>query len=314
MDDLELKLASLKYLCRRTKMYQNIILNKNYKDLQTKKYRRTFESVCNSIKGEKDMVKNLIQSAGINNIRESFTVYEIKEHLRNNSEFESIQNKLDEISIKIFNKSELIEANIINEFDFSPEWVFPTSTANYHEDITIVESHNANNPSNNLDSLFVNALMSNQRVEETLASWLAQSKIAHRHIILKEGVECHLDEKFYASTSTLIPLVEGFLRDVLGEDYEFNSMRKDDMKKATNALKNIWKSKSYNVPETTLLLDCLPNVVADLYEEYIDSKSIPGKLYRHGICHGNQTDFGSKKNSLRLILILDRIIFFYAMN
>ena len=314
MDNLELKFASLKYLCKRTKMYKSIILNKDYKDLQTKKYQKTFESLCNSIKGEKDRVNDLIQSAGINNIKENFSVKEIKEYLKKNSEFKSIEDKLNEISIKMFNESERIEANIINEFDFAPEWLFPTCTANYYEDISIVESHNANNPSNNLDSLFINALMSNQRVKETLTSWLAQLKITHRHIILKEGIESHLDQRFYASTSTLMPLVEGFLRDVLGEDYEFNSMRKDDMKKATNALKSIWKNKSYNTPEMTLLLDPLPHVVADLYEEYIKSESIPGKLYRHGVCHGNQTDFGSEKNSLRLILILDRIIFFYAMN
>lgn len=57
-------------------------------------------------------------------------------------------------------------------------------------------------------------------------------------------------------------------------------------------------------------LDSLPDAVADLYNEYQPEE---GKLYRHGVYHGLQTDFGTKKNSLRLILLLDRIIFFYAM-
>lgn len=66
-------------------------------------------------------------------------------------------------------------------------------------------------------------------------------------------------------------------------------------------------------PEATSLLDLLPDAVSDLYDEFIPAQSVQGKLYRHGVCHGLQTDFGSKKNSLRLILLLDRIIFFYAM-
>lgn len=109
----------------------------------------------------------------------------------------------------------------------------------------------------------------------------------------------------------MISQVEGLLRDALLNP-NFGSMSREDMRKATAALKDQWKSLSYNLKATSLL-DSLPDAVADLYEKYQPENTIEGKLYRHGVCHGLQTDFGIKKNSLRLILLLDRIIFFYAM-
>lgn len=90
-------------------------------------------------------------------------------------------------------------------------------------------------------------------------------------------------------------------------------MRKEDMRRSTLALKDLWKSQAKQLPEAASLLDSLPDAVSDLYDEFAPAQYVEDRLYRHGVCHGLQTDFGSKKNSTRLILLLDRIIFFYAM-
>ena len=345
MGNLELKLDSLKHLLCKTNLYNKLIHNKNYTNINTKKYKENFNSLRNSIKGEIYQTEELLRAKGVHNPRENFSYAEITNYLRNEAELKPLKAKLNEISKDMFRESEILELNTLNRFDNPPEWLFPTSTFNAKSDTTIIklllggitlrsliqyiwfcfckESKFENIPncfahycnfSNNVDGLFIGLLMNNERVKQTLDSWNNKPKITQRYPILKEAIEAHIEGKFYLSVSTLIPQVEGLLRDSLqsmGKNADFNSMRPEDMKRATSTLKDAWESEFPDLPEATLLLGSLPNVVGDFYEEYTPAQS---KLYRHGVCHGLQTDFGSRKNSTRLILVLDRIIFFYAMS
>lgn len=195
-----------------------------------------------------------------------------------------------------------------------PEWIFPTSTANPTADIATIEAFLRSDDSI-LDDLFID-IMSNQRVKQTFNFWKTQSKISDRIPLIEEAIEAHLEKRFYLSVAAFIPQIEGLLTDALksmNRPADFNSMSKEDMKRATFALKDSWESQTHSLPEATSLLDSLPGAVGDLYDKFVSDQFVQGRLYRHGICHGLQTDFGSKKNSLRLILLLDRIIFFHAM-
>ena len=96
----------------------------------------------------------------------------------------------------------------------------------------------------------------------------------------------------------------------MGRSADFDSMSREDMRRATQALNDLWMGQPHALIETAFLLKPLPCAIGDLYDKYESSES--GKLYRHGVCHGLQTDFGTEKNFLRLILLLDRIFFFYV--
>lgn len=218
------------------------------------------------------------------------------------------RDSISQISVEIFKEAESIQVDIIRTFDCLPEWLFPTSTASVESDVRDI-----------IDNFF-DTLMNSERINKTLTSWKEQPKLVKRLPIIKEAIEAHLEGKYYLSVSALIPQVEGLLRDALSNpDFDsipdFDSLHKEEMGKAATALikKTNESLDPFNLKATSLL-DSLPDAVADLYEEYKQPENtIPGKLYRHGVCHGRQTDFGTKKNSLRLILLLDRIIFFYAM-
>lgn len=310
----ELRLATLKHLLSRIKFYKKLIRDHGYEKLGTSKNKERLDGLCNSIKGEISQILNELKTEVVDPPREDFSWGETIVCLENEGEFKSFVVELKKISVEIFKESEILNIDSIANFDFTPEWMFPTSTADVRSDITIIKSF-VEGDFSNIDDLFVDRLMDNERVNKTLSVWKKCPEISKRLPLIEEAIEAHIDRKFYLSVSALIPQVEGLLKDalqIMGQNSDFNSIRKEDIKRATCALKDSWKSQDYALPEATLLLESLPDAVSDIYEEYDPTKSVPGKLYRHGVCHGLQTDFNSKKNSIRLILLLDRIIFFYV--
>jgi hypothetical protein len=315
MVQLELKLVTLKHLLSRIDRYERLISDKGYENLDTH-YKESLKRIRKSIEREISQLQESLKTEGTEIPSENFSFGEVIGCLKNETDIEALTAELNRISIEIFTESARLEIQIMGTFDLPPEWVFPTSTASPNTDMATIKAFVESGYSS-VDDLFIDTLMSNQRVKETFNCWKANStKILNRIPLIEEAIEAHIDEKFYLSVSALIPQIEGLLRDALESmnmPADFNSMRKEDMKNATSALKDLWKSQPHNLQEATLLLDSLPDAVSDLYHEFVPTKSVQGKLYRHGICHGLQTDFGSKKNSLRLILLLDRIIFFYAM-
>lgn len=313
MAELELRLVTLKHLLSRIDLYEKLICDKGYEKLDTRKYKNSFNNLRNPIQFEISQILESLKAEDVEHPREKFSFGEVRDCLGNATEIESLIVELNRISMEIFKESGRFEIEIIGKFDVTPEWVFPTSTASATSDMATIKSFLESNYSNVDD--FIDTLMSDQRVKQTLSFWKTQLKIFNRLPLIEEAIEAHIEKRFYLSVSALIPQVEGLLRDALqsmNRSVDFDSMRKEDMKRATFALKDLL-SQSYNLLEATSLLDSLPDAVSDLYDEFVPTQSVQGKLYRHGVCHGLQTDFGSKKNSLRLILLLDRIIFLYTM-
>ncbi|MEG4226226.1 hypothetical protein QUA35_08715 [Microcoleus sp. N9_B2] len=309
----ELRLATFKSLLCKINLYEKSILHNGYEKLGTCKNKKRLDGLRNSINGEVSQILNELKTEGIDHPREDFLWGELIVCLENEGEFKSFVVELKKISLEIFQESEILNIASIANFNFTREWMFPTSTADVRSDITIINSF-VEGDFSNIDDLFVDRLMDNERVKKTLSGWQKCPEISKRLPLIEEAIEAHIDKKFYLSVSALIPQVEGLLRDALqirDQNIDFTSIRKEDIRRATCALKDSWKSH-YDLPEATLLLESLPDAVSDIYEEYDATKSVPGKLYRHGVCHGLQTDFNSKKNSIRLILLLDRIIFFYV--
>lgn len=56
--------------------------------------------------------------------------------------------------------------------------------------------------------------MTVDRINTTLKSWADNGNIQHRYPILKQALEAHNESNFFLSVSTLIPQVEGLIRDI----------------------------------------------------------------------------------------------------
>lgn len=314
MIDEELKLAAFEYLLSRIKKYEKVIQEKGYKNsiktLNSNKCRKKLEE-------SKMLIEIAIDglTESVSNPKRDICYGEVVKFLENDSDIKGLRDRINTLVLQVFQESQDIESISISTLDIIPEWLCPTSTANIKADLDKVESFLENELSDiDVDVLFTDILMDNKRIQQTLEFWKSQTTISKRLPILREAIEAHINGKFYLSVATLIPQVEGVLRDSLtamNRNDDFNSMDRERMHKSITALRDLWKLQSSKTDQAIILLNVLPDAVADLYEEY--DLPIEGKLYRHGVCHGLQTDFGSKKNSTRLILLLDRIIFFYTL-
>ncbi|TVP61486.1 MAG: hypothetical protein EA343_14225 [Nodularia sp. (in: Bacteria)] len=210
------------------------------------------------------------------------------------------------------------------ENELYPIWILPTST---FEGTSIVQILNdAYEEKLTIDEIFLKKLMISSKIKETLNNWIIKnnSHVEKRISILKEAVTAHLEEKYYLSVSALTPQIEGLLKDAVDEakitGVSWKLLNEQCLENAVNALVRKWKEQKIQ----GTLVDILQNnwvgllnedfskVIAYLYKEYNSEDDQENKLNRHGICHGLQTNFGIATSSLRLILIIDRIIFFMA--
>jgi hypothetical protein len=204
------------------------------------------------------------------------------------------------------------------ENQFYPNWILPTSTFDSETVSQVVKD--AYEQQLKSDKIFVDKLMVLSKIEETLNNWKNKrnSNVEKRFSILKEGITAHLKEKYYLSVSALIPQIEGLLKEAATEANLKGVIcweKLDDLclENAVNTLMGKWKEEIWiNNKLVDLLNQKFPKVIAYLYKEYNSEIDEENQLNRHGICHGIQTNFGTATNSLRLILIIDRIIFFMA--
>lgn len=205
------------------------------------------------------------------------------------------------------------------ENQFYPNWIFPTSTFDSNTVLKVV--NDSYKEQLTLDEIFMNKLMISSKIEKTLDKWSKKenSNVEKRIPILQEAITAHLKEKYYLSVSALIPQIEGLLKDAAKEvGLEgvicWKDLDDECLENAVNTLMGKWKEKIWSTNELVdLLNENFTKVVAYLYKNYdSEFRNQENYLNRHGICHGLQTNFGTATNSLRLILIIDRIIFFMA--
>lgn len=258
-----------------------------------------------------------MSSAGVEDSNSEITYLELKEKFRTGDLLEETDSKIFAVMPERVAEVE----KTLNPDEKPSGWLLPTLTLCKRDlDSFTFES----NQEQEIDRWFLN-LMTPERIEETLSNWKEEPLIKNRYSILKEAVQVHLCQKFYASVSTLMPQLEGLIRDLQTKEGQKSfgnlfateaDLEKNKVKKAIKNLIDNWTSKASNLmKEDTVMLEKLPDVVSNLYKDYYEStrELRDGEIYRHGICHGLQLDFGSKENSLKLILIIDRIVYFYTI-
>jgi hypothetical protein len=272
-----------------------------------------------------------MSSAGVEDSNSEITYLELKEKFRTGD-------LLEETDSKIFGVMPERVAEVektLNPDEKPSGWLLPTLTLCKRDlDSFTFES----NQEQEIDRWFLN-LMTPDRIQKTLSNWEKELSIKssksskssksinsinsinkERYLILKEAVEVHLNRQFYASVSTLMPQLEGLIRDILDESVDFTSLLTESRNRVEEVITKLtdrWKNNNDLLQYDIVMLNSLPILVGNLYDQYKPKKHpeeiIEGKLYRHGVCHGLQPDFGSPKNSLQLILLLDRIIYFIRL-
>jgi hypothetical protein len=277
----------------------------------------------NSIKRKKQKkitnFENTINGFNINsdltlspNPKTTMTFGEMRKIRLENSEIKKLTNDLDKLYEQPRSNEFTEQAEQLKKHDNTPKWFFPTSITTDYDLQNILEKIFTD------DNDFIEYMNNNERIQKTLDSWRKDDNtcIKQRIMILEQGIKAHLEKLYYCSVSTLTPQVEGLLRDALeaqNRDSQFNSLKQDEIEKAVNSLIESWKQQFNGevIENYICLLEHLPKGISDLYKPYPPEPPSESKeIYRHGICHGIQTNFGTESNSLRLILILDRIIFF----
>lgn len=231
-------------------------------------------------------------------------------------ELSKMSNSIDSDVIRTIENG-FIGKNINNEIEIEipPIWILPTST--FPIECTLQILNDGLEKGLTKDEIFLNKLMVSSRIEETLNSWTEKnnSYVKKRIHILNEAITAHLERKYHLSVSTLMPQIEGLLKDAVKEaeikEVNLDSLKEGCIKNAADKLAIKWKEQNKIMGNFVDLLnnENFPKVIAYLYKQEIDEEN---QLNRHGICHGIQTNFGTATSSLRLILIIDRIIFFMA--
>lgn len=311
--DSELKAVVLKDFQKTLRRYTHLIEIKSYKNFQSRKYTDKIQNLDNQIEYELSQIEVGI----VENVEGLFTKIkegQLHEYISKNEDLIYFKNQISEIFISLMDYNYILNAEMITDIEkqWFPHWILPTSTFDFNSFIQILQ--NAKAESLTLDQVLIDKLMLKSRILETLDFWRNNEKVFHRIPILEEAVKAHLEGNFYLSVSTMIPQVEGLLRDAIEisdiRNANFYSMEPNHMRSATESLKKEWKKKTEDNNGLLVLLENFPDVIGNLYQEYKLESAIKNGLYRHGVCHGLQTDFGTEKNSLLLILIIDRIIFF----
>jgi hypothetical protein len=124
-----------------------------------------------------------------------------------------------------------------------------------------------------------------------LAEWGGCAWLAPRMQILKQGIECHIEGKYFSAASTLLLQIEGIAR--------------DELQRKPNP-----QGDACRLFADTRLSRVAAKYYVDVINESFDPShgaAIPD-LSRHAVAHGTDTGFGTAEKSLKIILVLDVLV------
>lgn len=154
----------------------------------------------------------------------------------------------------------------------------------------IVEAHESGNFSEEeITQLFID-LYGPERLKELSAAWKRSGHIGKRAAILDEGIQNHIDRRFFSSICIFSTQIEGVIGERLGR--QPNPQNDADI---------IFR-------DTTLSKAARNFYIKMVKESFSWSRDSPTpELSRHAILHGRDTEFGTASNSLRVILLFDAV-------
>jgi hypothetical protein len=154
----------------------------------------------------------------------------------------------------------------------------------------IVEAHESGDFSvEEVSQLFIE-LYGQKRLKELLERWKQSEHIGRRATILDEGIQGHIDGRFFSSVCVFSTQIEGVIGEALG--------RQPNPKNDADII----------FRDTTLSRVARAFYIKVANESFSWSRSSPiPELSRNAILHGRDTEFGTASNSLRVILLFDAV-------
>lgn len=174
---------------------------------------------------------------------------------------------------------------LLIKLGWPPPWHLPAVLLD-----RIVEAHESGNFSvEEVSQLFIE-LYGQKRLKELLEKWKQSEHIGRRATILDEGIQDHLDGRFFSSVCIFSTQIEGVIGEALG--------RRPNPKNDAHII----------FRDTTLSKVARSFYIKVANESFSWSRSSPiPELSRNAILHGRDTEFGTASNSLRVILLFDAV-------
>lgn len=174
----------------------------------------------------------------------------------------------------------------------------PHNTLNMNHMIEIIEIHESNankiNVKTEIDRLFLD-FYSIDQINRMFKVWKSKGWLKDRISILNDCVYAHNKGKYSLTVPTLLTQIEGIIADGFSHN---GRMDNDVLKNYINDLLNRGDRFSY---DTAIEEFYLENLLAG-FKHGFPLKSF---LSRHAILHGGDTNYGTKLNSLKCLLLFD---------
>ncbi|WP_196592243.1 hypothetical protein [Pectinatus frisingensis] len=139
--------------------------------------------------------------------------------------------------------------------------------------------------------MFVKLYGANE-INRLYAGWEKNTLLKSRLPVLREGIDAHLGKHFNASVCTILPQIEGVIHDIIPM-----TVKKIYKKDLDAVVVSVVDSKDFNQTTKKFYFKIV-------LQEFRHGDEIP-VLSRYAILHGEDTNFGTEVNSLKLILLFD---------
>lgn len=148
------------------------------------------------------------------------------------------------------------------------------------------------------------SLERHKRLKRMVKGWWSVRYLKNRRGIVRAAVRAHVQGEYALSVSSLLPLADGLAAAYFRKNPSLAVARTG--KAPTILVKDAARQlKEVRIDHVDLLNDALEKQVYQRYQ--FGSSRAPSSLNRHGILHGEISNFGTEKNSLRTLLLLDAL-------
>jgi len=154
-----------------------------------------------------------------------------------------------------------------------------------------------------LITLWIENSFPKDRIDKLVDKWWLKRQYREKKELITEGINCYINGQYFASISTLIPMVEGLVNthniQNVGKGVGYGS---SDI---TNKLNEITTGTFEN---DSLTLPGQFKIYLDKYYFKHNKGAISGEAVRNTVSHGRaQNESFTKENTLKVILTLDQI-------
>lgn len=183
----------------------------------------------------------------------------------------------------------------MNSFDW---WIISSLPIGIVDEI---DKYNEKLDRDKVDCIMCNFYSENnfEELDKFIDKWIKLNYFKNRIDILRDSIEVHKLGKYTLTVPTLIPIIEGVIREFMLDKYSIFS----------EGFKPIYRGFKDKVDELSNFL--VSYVIACIDKLYCRFNPIkPNEVddfSRHKISHGLATEYASEANSLKIILLLDEI-------